>query len=131
MAPENSVKGPGSSHGSRAPSFSRSLAQRREHLVPGLHAHGLAGDFAVLEVYERGYAHHAEARGQRGLRVHIHLADLGLPAEGHVHLVEYGRLHAAGAAPGGPEIPHALAAAGDLVEILGAEMLYSHVSLPF
>ena len=51
MAPENSVKGPGSSHGSRAPSFSRSLAQRVGSIL-----HLSEAELMEITHFERGSA---------------------------------------------------------------------------
>ena len=69
-----------------------------------LHADQAVDFLAVLEEDERGDAHHAQRDGGVGVFVDVELA------EGHAARVllgqrfEHGRGHAAGAAPGSPEV---------------------------
>ena len=60
------------------PLFGALYAKRVGYLLLHLHTDGLAYLLAVLEVDEGRDAHDAEARGQRGLRVHVHPGQLHL-----------------------------------------------------
>ena len=80
------------------------VLQQLFHSSLGLQAHALVGDGAILEHHQGGDAHYAELHGQLGVLVDVDLADLHLTSLLLSQLIHDGSHHAAGTAPGCPEI---------------------------
>lgn len=97
-------KAPSERRGLRRLRPRKKLADHREDVLLGLHAHGLVLHLAVFEHHESGHAHDAVLLRDVGALVDVELVDGCLAGRLGGNLVERGREHLARTAPRGEEV---------------------------